>query len=83
MLYDLEELLEKPANHDLTKADFAEAADRLLSAQCLFRHDHSSQKSYDLILRFKGYFTNLFDALGRNLVIQDVNGGAKVGHSAA
>jgi hypothetical protein len=71
MLYDLEELLDKPANHDLTKSDFVEAADRLLAAQCLFRYDHSSQKAYDLIVRFKGYFTNLFDALGRNLVIQE------------
>ncbi|MCJ2182570.1 DUF4194 domain-containing protein [Novosphingobium sp. 1949] len=69
-LYDLEELLERPANRDLTKEMMVRAADRLLFQQCLFRDDHNAGAIYDLVVRHRVYFAGLFDALGRDLVIR-------------
>ncbi|TCM16077.1 uncharacterized protein DUF4194 [Novosphingobium sp. PhB165] len=69
-LYDLEELLDRPQNRDLTKEMMVKAADRLLAQQCLFRDDYNASGTYDLIVRHKGYFGGLFDALGRDLVIK-------------
>ncbi len=69
-LYDLEELLERPQNQDLSKDMMVRAADRLLVQQCLFRDDHNAGATYDLVLRHRAYFAGLFDALGRELVIR-------------
>lgn len=70
-LLDLEELLEKPQNADLSKEMMVRAADRLLAQQCLFRDDHGAAATYDLVLRHRGYFTGLFDAIGRGLAIRE------------
>ncbi len=71
MLFDLEDLLEKPANRGLDAAEFEEAADRLLFQQCLFRDDWNARRTYELVVRFKGYFTDLLQAIGRDLVINE------------
>lgn len=69
-LYDLEELLERPQNRDVSKEMMVRAADRLLAQQCLFRDDYNASGTYDLIVRHAAYFRGLFDALGRDLVIR-------------
>lgn len=71
MLFDLEELLGRPQNSDYEADEFEEAADRLLHQQCLFRDDWNSRRVYELVVRFKVYFTDLFQALGRDLVVNE------------
>lgn len=71
MLGDLDDILSRPANSSFAAADFEEAADRLLHHQCLFRDDHNCKSHYELIVRFKTYFRDLFEALGRDLVISE------------
>jgi hypothetical protein len=71
MLFDLEELLTKPSNQGIEASDMEEAADRLLSQQNLYRDDFNARKTYELILRFRNYFTDLFEAIGRDLVITE------------
>lgn len=71
MLFDLEELLEKPRNHDVEASDFRGIASRMLRQQTLYRDDWNSRSAYEFILRFRSYFTDLFDALGLDLVITE------------
>lgn len=71
MLDDLEYLLERPANRDVEAADLERAADRLLHQQCLFRDDWNSRRTYELVVRFKGYFGDLFTAIGRDLMVNE------------
>lgn len=71
MLFDLEELLEKPRNQDVEASDFRSVASRMLRQQTLYRDDWNSKSAYEFILRFRGYFTDLFDALGLDLVIAE------------
>lgn len=71
MLFDLEDLLERPSNRDLEMDDFVLAADRMIAQQCLFRDDYNSKSTYDLIIKNKVYFQNLFEAIGRELVINE------------
>lgn len=69
MLFDLEELLDQ--NQDFEASEFRTAASRLLRQQTLYREDWNSKGTYEFVLRFRGYFTDLFDALGLELVISE------------
>lgn len=71
MLFDLEELLQKPQNHDVEASEFRVIASRMLRQQTLYRDDWNSRPTYDFLLRFRSYFSDLFDALGLDLVISE------------
>lgn len=71
MLFDLEELLQKPQNQDVEASEFRVIASRMLRQQTLYRDDWNSRPTYDFLLRFRRYFSDLFDALGLDLVISE------------
>ncbi|AXK44031.1 DUF4194 domain-containing protein [Erythrobacter aureus] len=71
MLFDLEDLLTRPKNQDVEASEFRAAASRMLTQQTLFRDDWNSKNLYEFILRFRVYFSDLFDALGLEMVISE------------
>ncbi len=71
MLFDLQDLLDKPRAQDFEASQFRAASSYMLRHQTIHREDHNARSTYDLIIRFRGYFSDLFDALGLKMVVSD------------
>jgi len=68
MLLDLESILNQSGAEGLHEKDFSAAAGLLLNKQFIWSDGFAQKKSYDLVIRFFDYFTDLFDALNYDLV---------------
>lgn len=80
MLKDLDRILDGQTSpteatyirrKNIDEAHFAEASQHLLQHQFLYRADRGCEEKYDLIIRFKGYFDDLFASLGFTFVLDD------------
>lgn len=69
MLKDLQKAAAKAADHD--EDDFRRAAAELLSGQFLFLDNARQRNHYRLVKAQLGYFTDLFDALGWSLKLDE------------
>lgn len=71
-LKDLEKILEEyeasGETSDGLEIELRQAAQNLWRAQFLYRTDFGSKTSFDLILKHRAYFENLFEALGYRVV---------------
>ena len=57
--------------HNIDEEHFRSAVQHLFRTQFVYRDDRGCQEIYDLVVCFKLYFKNLFDAIGYELVIED------------
>lgn len=68
MLGDLQKIISRSDQYDA--ADFARAANLLLTSQFLHADRSSHRDSYFLIASHVDYFTNLFEAIGWSMIYQ-------------
>ena len=72
MLKDLEKIIDDAdssgGNGEELERELRSAAQHLWRSQFLYESDWGAKTSYDLIRRHSGYFENLFEALGYELV---------------
>jgi hypothetical protein len=68
MLRELEDIVE---NEGAAEDDMRHAAKALLERQFVFADDHRGQRRYDLVRKHAGYFTDLFDAMGYDLFVDE------------
>ena len=72
MLKELEKIIDEcdASNGDGEKLEIElrQAALQLWRSQFLYQSDYGSKGHYDLIQQYRGYFENLFDALGYRIV---------------
>jgi len=71
MLRDLEKLVDQNEKSSLTEDDFIATTELLLAKQFIWQDGHGQNKHYEMTRRFREYFENLMDALGRDLVIDE------------
>ncbi|MEH6555927.1 DUF4194 domain-containing protein [Pseudoalteromonas tetraodonis] len=71
MLRDLKILLDKPENEHLDADDFYQAAAQIRRKQFIWYDGHGQRTSYNLVLRHKEYFSNLFSAFGDEFVLDN------------
>ena len=76
MLQELKSLLNR--NEDLEEEIMHNAAYALLNQQFLRRSNPRQRKYYEVVTRFKPYFTNLTEAMGYELAVEEVYGYAGV-----
>jgi hypothetical protein len=73
MLGDMEEVLSRLSAHERDAAadDIRQAARALLERQFVFGDDFQGRRRYETVRRFKGYFADLFDGFGFDLVFDE------------
>jgi len=71
MLRDLKILLDKPENDHLEADDFYQAAAQIRRKQFIWYDRHGQRSNYNLVLKYKEYFSNLFGAFGDEFVLDN------------
>ena len=64
MLLELSRLVDANEQYGLTELDFQQAAARLRARQFVWKEKRGHGRSYDLLVKFESYFSNLFAAFG-------------------
>ncbi len=72
MIHDLKKIID--GDDRLHEDDFKKAAQELLSKQFLMRTKVTSKRSYDLVVRYQKYFTNLMDTTNHELIVNETDG---------
>lgn len=71
MLRDLKMLLNKPENEHLDEDDFYQAAAQIRHKQFIWYDGHGQRSNYNLVLKHKEYFADLFGAFGDEFVVDN------------
>ncbi|NOH46470.1 DUF4194 domain-containing protein [Vibrio rotiferianus] len=71
MLRDLKLLLNKPENDHLVDDDFYQAAAQIRHKQFIWYDGHGQRSNYNLVLKHKEYFSDLFGAFGDDFVLDN------------
>lgn len=71
MLRDLRILLDKPENEHLDEDDFYQAAAQIRRKQFIWYDGHGQRTNYNLVLKYKEYFANLFGAFGDEFILDN------------
>jgi len=71
MLRELERLVEKHQEFGFSMSDFEDAASALRKRQFLWADMRGQRKHYDLVVRCRDYFEDLFGAFGDTLIIDN------------
>lgn len=71
MLRELERLIEKHQEFGFSISDFEDAASTLRQRQFLWADMRGQRKHYDLVVRCRDYFEDLFGAFGDTLIIDN------------
>lgn len=69
---DLKQLLSK--HEDIDEDKIKAAAAELLSCQFLYRRKNRQRKHFEIVTRFQSYFYNLMDAVGYQLLVEEMYG---------
>ena len=69
MLLELSRLVDANEQYGFTELDFQQAAAKVRAHQFVWKEKRGHSRSYDLLVKFESYFSNLFAAFGDEFIV--------------